>query len=131
MKRIVALIYKIFLRDTKQTTPYLSTCLIVCLMLILNLVSIMLIFKIPRRLFLIRFVDVDKLNNWFNTFLFVTPLVLLFTILFPQKIIKGYEFNDNEIRKGKRNLIIYVLISIITLVSLLIIEGVRRGFIKM
>lgn len=131
MKRIIALIYKVFLRDTKQTTPYLSTCLIVCLMLILNFVSIMLIFRIPRGVFVIRFIDVEKLNNWLNTFLFVTPLLLLFTIIFPKKIIEGYEFSDNQIRKGKRSLIIYVLISIIILVSLLVSEGVRRGFIKM
>jgi hypothetical protein len=129
MTRTIALIYWVFKTDKKQTTPYLSTCLLVGLLFIMNAASFMLLINV-RSVYLFNILASKKFNSWLNTIIITTPILLLFFLLFPKQKLGEHYFSDKQIRYARRNLIISFITSLIILVGLLIKSGIDRGIIK-
>jgi len=126
MTKIIALIYWTFKTDNKQTTPYLSTCLFLGLIFILNIASLMVILKIPRSAFTMTLIDNEKFNSWLNTLITTSPILIGFYVIFPQKKLNKYSFNQGKIKNAKRKLLIYFFISLLLFVALLIQFGIER-----
>ena len=121
MRRVIALIYWIFKTDKKQTTPYFSTGLIVVALIVLPFFFFVFLFDIP--ISFLHLIDLSnrKLKNWVNTFLWVTPLLFLFFLFNKRSTLNKYRFSDLEIKKGRRKLILGLII----LIGLLALSAFR------
>lgn len=129
MNKLIALIYWVFKADKKQTAPYYSTCLMTGLLFIINIASLLLFIGV-KSIYFFNLLENRRLNGWANTFIIVTSVLLLFTLLFPKKTLDKYKFTDRQLKTGRRNLILFFVISLTILVILLIKSGIDRGFIK-
>ncbi|MBN8784758.1 MAG: hypothetical protein ABS85_13650 [Sphingobacteriales bacterium SCN 48-20] len=129
MKRVIALIYWTFKKDSKQTTPYLSTVLIVVLLLIMHFFLVFFAFKLPGTILLPIKIDNKKLEIWTNTLLFFIPVLLLFFFVVREKDLKRYIFLDSEIKKGRRILIGYFILLFLALSFFALKSGVDEGTI--
>lgn len=129
MKKNIALIYWIFKTDKKQTTPYLSTCLIVTLLFVLNIVTLLLLFGVPLSLSPFYFTKNQKINSWLNTIIAGTFLWIIFGLAFPKSKLEKYEFENNKIVSSRKWLILYVGLSILLMTLSLIKQGINKGTI--
>lgn len=129
MRRIISQVYWMFKTDAKQTTPYLSTCLIITLIFVLNVVSLFLLLGLPFTLSPFQFTKNEKINSWVNTILGGTFLWLIFGLLFPKKQLENYEFSNTKIVSTRKWLIIYIAFSILLMSASLIILGIKKGTI--
>jgi hypothetical protein len=129
INRAVALIYWIFKKDFKQTTPYFSTCLITTLMLFVNFTSLLVILNNTNLMLSFKFIENVKLNSWINTIIQGSILWILFFIIFPKNKLELYQFREDQIIAGRKKLISIIILSITLMSGLLVKSGLNKGLI--
>ncbi len=75
MKRFVARLYWMIKSEGAKSTPYLSTILLIGLLVVMHLTAILLVFNIPASIFRPVGLENKKLSNWANTILTFTPIL--------------------------------------------------------
>lgn len=93
----------------------------------LHIVQIGLILNIPSKYFFPFELENNVAQRWLNASLILTPLILLFIIFFKEKKLNEFGASAIKIRRWKKVLPFYFMISIALLVALLIREGIKRG----
>lgn len=130
MDRLISLVYWVLKMDKKQDTPYFSTCLIVTLIFIVNIISLAVIFNFSYDVFAIKFVDNQKVSDWINTIIQGTIIWMIFFFFFPKKKLEEYEFSEGQLKKGRKIMFATIIISLIIMACLLIKKGIDQGLIK-
>lgn len=126
MKKIIATIYWVYV-NKKNDLPYLSTALTVIGLVFIHVCQIILALKIPAR-YIFPFRSENQIQErWINAILFLTPLLFLFFLMFKKKTLAETKIADQNIKKGKKIIPIYFIVSFSLLVFLLIQEGIRHG----
>jgi hypothetical protein len=131
MTRLVALVFWMFKADKKQDTPYFSTCLIITLVIVVNLISIAAVCNFSYNVFYIRFVESIKINDWINTIIQGSIIWMIFFFIFPKKKLELYVFTNSQLIKTRKRLIALIIVSIIVMTLLLIKKGIDSGIIKL
>lgn len=131
MTRTIALFFHVLKSDKNQSTPYLSTCLLSTLLIVINAVSIFLLLNIPSSFLDYRILDNKKLNSWLISFIIVTPIWGTFSLIFPKRSLEEFSFSVSQVAKAKKYLIVIGGSSLILMTLLLLRSGVRRGFINL
>jgi polyferredoxin len=68
-----------------------------------------------------------KIIQWAFATCFVLVPILLLTVVFNRKALDKIEVTDKQINRGRKILPIYILVSLIVLVTLLIWHGSQEG----
>lgn len=126
MKRIIANIYWVF-KSKKSEFPYLATSLTVVGLTFMHLCQIFLILGLPSNILFPFEMQNIVLRRWLNASLVLTPLIILFFLVFKKQALLHYQFDEHEISKGKRIIPIYFIVSVLILLGLLIREGIKKG----
>lgn len=128
MERIIAIIYRVYVLK-KVDIPYTRTCFTVVGLLFIHLVQLMLIFKIPSYFLFPLDFEHKALDRWLKASVVLTTLIILFLILFKENKLQRYEINEIEILKVKKVIPIYFFVTVIFLVILLTLKGIKQGTI--
>lgn len=129
MKKIVAIIYRTFV-DRGIDLPHFRTIGLTGFFLFIHFVQLSLVFNINQRNFIIWDPSAPKGLQWILAAIYFGIIWLVLALIFKAHKLKEVTVTQEEIKKGRRILRIYLITNIILLTILLIQLGIERGTIK-
>ena len=66
-------------------------------------------------------------NRWVNSLIFLTPIFIVFLLLFKKSSLEDYKLTELDLRNGYQKHCIYMILSIALLMGLLIRDGLKKG----
>ena len=104
MYKLVSLVFWIFASNKKQDSPYLSTILLLTLMAGMAIFSVFIL--IGGQSISIFDIQDRKARVWITAISITTPIVIIISLIFRKRTLLKYKFSVEEIKRGKRNLIL-------------------------
>lgn len=130
MKKVIAAIYWMYKSNRKTNDiPYIRTLATFVGLTFLHICQVVLIFKIPFKNVFPFELPNPAHQRWLNASLILTPLIGLFLIMVKKKMLDSYSADEKEIKRVRKILPIYFILSLILLLILIIKEGVNRNLI--
>jgi amino acid transporter len=93
----------------------------------LHIFHIILLLRIPHQYVFPFKLENSAYESWINASIILTPLIFLFLLFFRKTVLESYPVKEEDIKKAKKIIPIYFLISFLGLIALLIREGIIRG----
>ncbi|PZR28927.1 MAG: hypothetical protein DI535_04210 [Citrobacter freundii] len=129
MKKIAAILYRTFV-DRGIDFPHFRTIGLMGFCLFIHLAEVLLIFNINLRKFIIWNPSASKGSQWVFAALYFGLIWLVLALIFKEHKLKQLPVTNEEIKKGKRILWIYLAANITLLIVLLLRLGIKQGTIK-
>ena len=124
MKRIAAIIYQSY-SEKKIDMPYFRTIISFEGLIIIHLLILYAAFKIPKS-FNPFSISETRSINYIYTGIFILLLTGILSLFFKRKQLEAYEFREDELKQGSRNILIYFIVSVIILLLLAIFKVRNR-----
>jgi hypothetical protein len=121
----VATIYKTYVYKGLDI-PYFRAISTIVFSLFLHVIQIGVLFEFPSK-YIFPFNSSNKTIQWFQYFFYFFALIGICTLIFPRKKLEQQVISDIAISKAKKFIPLYFLGTILLLIGLLIIHGIRKG----
>lgn len=122
LKFVTYLFYKYYSTGPTKQIPYLSSILAVGMLCFIHVAQIFILFNwikiLPQGY-------KSELSTWLKMALFIAPIFLLLALLIKKPNVDSQVYSENKIKKGYLWLIVYIIVSISTLVLLIMYKKGR------
>lgn len=116
LRFVTYLFYKYYSTGPTKQIPYLSSILAVGMLCFIHIAQILILFNwikiLPQG-------HKSELSTWLKMAVFIAPIFLLLTLLIKKSDIDSQSYSENKIKRGYLWLIIYIIVSIFTMVLLI------------
>ncbi len=109
--------------------PYFRTVLTVTGLIFMHLCQMVLLFNIQYRSLFPFKQENTRVEDWINTSIILTPLIIVFLIFFKKTKLESFQIAESTAKKWKGMLVVYFIISFLLLFGLLIRKGIEKGTI--
>ena len=129
LNHIVAAIYKTYV-SLKRDMPHFRAMLTIVFLLFLHTAQFVLIFNLPPN-YLLPASSTDKTIRWIEGMIFFGTLTGLCSLIFPKKKLDKQLISDHTISKTKKILPWYFAGTILLVIILAALHGIKKGTIHL
>jgi hypothetical protein len=124
--KVAAIVYINF-KSRKVSGPYLTALMMIYFLFFIHLAQLLLAFGISTDVIISWSSDEPKLTQWYKAAFSLILFVSISSLLLPKKKLEKVNVSENQIRKANLILPIYIVSSIVILMALLVMHGVKKG----
>jgi hypothetical protein len=130
MKKIIGTIYWMYKSNGKTNDiPYVRTLTTFVGLIFLHICQIILIFNVPLKNVFPFELPNPIHQRWLNGSFVLTPLIILFLVLAKKKALDSYPADEKEIKRARKILPAYFILSLMLLLILIIKRGIQKNLI--